>query len=71
MFQILVRSPEGEEIELVATEESRFCAGAEVGAKAMLDLLHDEMDLEDGYSIVVKKDGETYRDYSSRVSASY
>jgi len=58
MYQILIRGPEGDEIELVATEETRFGAGAEIGVKALLNLFKDEMDLEDGYSVVVKKDGE-------------
>ena len=58
MYQIMIRGPEGDEIELVATEEDRFGAGVETGTKALLDLFKDEMDLEDGYSIVVKKDGQ-------------
>lgn len=57
MYQILIRGPEGDEIELLATEENRFGAGAEIGAKALLNLFKDEMDLEEGYSVVVKKDG--------------
>ncbi len=57
MYQILIRGPEGDEIELVATEEQRFGAGVEVGTRALLDLFKDEMDLEEGYAIVVKKDG--------------
>ncbi len=60
MFQVLIRSPEGEEVELMATEENRFGAGAELGAKALLNLFRDEMDLEEGYSIVVKRDGERF-----------
>lgn len=60
MFQICIKSPEGEEIELLATEETRFGAGAELGARSLLNLLNDEMDLEDGYTIVVKKDGERF-----------
>lgn len=65
MYQILIRGPEGEEIELVATEEKRFGAGVEEGSKALLSLFKDEMDLEEGYSIVVKKDGErtSFQDY--------
>jgi len=58
MYQILIRGPEGEEIELIATEEARFGAGVESGTKALLNLFKDEMDLEEGYAIVVKKDGE-------------
>ncbi len=60
MFQVCIKSPEGEEIELVATEENRFAAGAEIGARSLLNLLSDEMDLEEGYSIVVKKDDERF-----------
>ena len=58
MYQILIRSPEGDEIELVASEEARFCAGVETGTKALLDLFKDEMDLEGGYAIIVKRDGQ-------------
>ena len=58
MYQIFIRGPEGDEIELVATEEVRFGAGVESGTKALLNLFKDEMDLEDGYSIIVKQDGE-------------
>ena len=54
----MIRGPEGDEIELIATEETHFGAGVEAGAKALLDLFKDEMELEEGYSIVVKRDGE-------------
>ncbi|MBP6216959.1 MAG: hypothetical protein KA436_00055 [Oligoflexales bacterium] len=57
MYQVMIQSPDGEEIELVAAEEKPFSTGAKIGAEALLHLLTDEVDLEEGYSIVVKQDG--------------
>lgn len=51
-YRIVVKGPEGDKIELLATGDSKIADGALLGAQALLDLLSDEMDLEDGYEIL-------------------
>ena len=56
MNRVMIISPDGEEIELVAAKEEKLCEGARLGAQALLDLLQDEMDLEEGYKISLQHD---------------
>jgi hypothetical protein len=49
--KIVIKSPEGEKIELVSSKDENFAEGALLGAKSLLNLLQDDMDLEDGYII--------------------
>lgn len=58
MFQILVKSPAGEEIELISAENQSFSEGALEGAQALLDLLCDEMDLGEGYEVVLVNESD-------------
>ena len=49
--KIAIKSPDGEEVELVASEDPAIIEGAKLGARALLDLFTDEIDLESGYQI--------------------
>ena len=65
MNRVMIISPEGDEIELVAAKEEKLCEGARLGAQALLDLLQDEMDLEDGYKISLQHDATNNEDHYS------
>ena len=66
---VIIKSPDGEKIELVASDNDDLSEGAFLGAKALLDLLQDDMDLEDGYSILKVSDKETSeKDYKKPFS---
>ena len=54
MTKICIKSPDGEEIELLATDDDRVIEGAKMGAQSLLNLLSDEIDLEEGYEIIEK-----------------
>ncbi len=74
MYRLFVKSPEGEEIELVSTEDKSQCEGAKLGAQALFNLFADDFDLEDNYSFVVRQvEGSTSKyynpDHSSTPSA--
>ena len=58
MGEIFIQSPEGEKIELVSSANDKLLEGAYLGAQALLNLLSDEMDLEDGYEIIKSNDEE-------------
>tara|TARA_Y100000991_G_scaffold195483_1_gene164822 strand:+ start:400 stop:630 length:231 start_codon:yes stop_codon:yes gene_type:complete len=58
MYQLIVKSPEGDKIELLASQNKGYIYGAQDGAKALLDLFTDDMDLEDGYTVTVEKEGD-------------
>lgn len=58
MHRVIVLSPEQEEIELLSTEDEKLANGAKEGATALLDLLYDDIDLEDGYRIVLQSEND-------------
>ena len=59
MGKVLIKSPDGEKIELVSSDDNKIIEGASLGAEALLNLLCDEMDLEDGYEIVQTQDASS------------
>lgn len=52
MASILIKSPDGEEVELVSSSDEQIIEGAMLGAQALLNLLCDELELDDGYEII-------------------
>ena len=56
LYQVMIKSPEGTEIELIATESVTVAEGAKMGAEALLNLLADDMDLEEGYQVILRPD---------------
>ena len=71
MSEIVIKSPEGEEIELVSSDDEGIIEGAFLGASALLNLLSDEMDLEDGYEIVKKSPNKAQKWGDDRESHRY
>jgi hypothetical protein len=64
-YSVVIKSPEGEKIELVTSDNDDFSEGALIGARALLALLQDDMDLEDGY-FIEKVSGRDSSDEDSR-----
>jgi hypothetical protein len=60
MGKVFIKSPEGEKIELVSSSDEKIIEGALLGAEALLNLLSDEMDLEEGYEIVQEQGYESF-----------
>ena len=58
VYRVLVKDGDGEEIELIKSDNPDFSEGAKLGAEALLNLFYDEMDLEDGYEVLLKREGE-------------
>jgi len=58
-YRVIIHSPDGEEIDLVSGDDANFCKGALLGAQALLKLLQDDLDLEDGYSIQKVESSQT------------
>jgi len=56
MYQVFVQNSDGDRIEILATRDEKFFEGAKRGSEALLDLFIDDMDLDEGYQIVTKKD---------------
>ena len=55
MYQVFVESPDGEKIEVIASEDKNFSEAAQEGAKAMLAIFSDEMELEEGYQVILEE----------------
>ena len=51
--KIILKSPEGEECELVSSGDDKILEGAELGVQALLNLLFDDLDLEEGYEVLL------------------
>ena len=56
MYRLAIKSPDGEEIELLTSYDEDFSKGAKEGAIALLNLMYDEFDLDEGFDIKLSKD---------------
>lgn len=69
--RVFIVSPDGEKIELLNSDDPKIAEGAQLGAQALLNLLSDEMDLEDGYEIVKEQSYQNSDNNDNRYQISY
>ena len=70
-YKVIVEDADSEEIVLMSTDDSKLCEGARLGAESLLNLFYDEMNLEEGYKVVVKEEGNLNSDNSYKREKSF
>ena len=70
MFEVFVKSPEGETVSLISSTDEAFAQGAKAGIAALLKFLETDMDFEEGYTAELTKhfSGATSSAYWSHTS---
>jgi len=63
MFEVSIKSPEGETVQLISCSEEQFALGAQAGIAALLKFLEVDMDFEEGYSAEISRRFETHSAY--------
>lgn len=48
-YKLIIKNPDGDEIELLTAEDYKFIEAAQHGAEALLEVFKDDREIEEGY----------------------